>query len=275
MDWELYDRFRATLSFAVLLLLSFFLLAFQQSYPVSLLKSVLVRGVLPTERLLYRLSRRPFTMVRPTAPVPLRTEKPLLSSSGDLVPDEQRVLNSLVEENKHLRALLELKKDRGFHVVVAQVVARNPQRWFREILLDKGSEEGLAVDNPVLALEGTREGVVGRIIEAGPHVSKVMLLQDPLSAVAGRVSGAANEDGVVEGMDRQELFLRYLRRDSSVKIGDLVTTSGLGGSFPDGVPIGWVEDMAPDARQLFLETQVRPVILSHSLRLVYVLTKHE
>ena len=43
----------------------------------------------------------------------------------------------------------------------------------------------------------------------------------------------------IEGLDRQELMMRYLRRDSSVKIGDLVVTSGLGGSFAAGIPIGW------------------------------------
>src|SRR5439155_5705184 len=133
-------------------------------------------------------------------------------------------------------------------------------------------DDGLEVDGPVLADVGGREALVGRIVEASAHVSKVMLLQDSLSAVAATVAGDRGEDGVVEGANGHELVLKFLDRASQVKIGDLVTTSGLGKAFPPGVAIGWVEDIEPDPRQLFLQARLRPASRSNRLRTVLVLS---
>src|SRR5262249_37145065 len=159
--------------------------------------------------------------------------------------------------------------------IIAHVAGRDPQRGFQEIVLDKGKEDGLEVDYPVLVDIGSgREALVGRIVESSAHVSKVMLLQDSLSAVAAPVTAGhpagrqAGEDGVVEGMNEHDLVLKFLDRSSQVKIGDLVTTSGLGKAFPPGVAIGWVEDIEPDPRQLFLQAKLRPAARSNRLRAV-------
>ena len=75
-------------------------------------------------------------------------------------------------------------------------------------MLDKGKEEGLDIDFPVLAVVTGREALVGRIVEVSAHVSKVMLLQDSLSAVAASIIGDRGEDGVVEGTNAHELMLK-------------------------------------------------------------------
>jgi rod shape-determining protein MreC len=187
--------------------------------------------------------------------------------------EHRRKVQVLAEENARLREILLLKERRWPKAIICQVAGRDPQRWFQEIVLDKGKDEGLQIDGPVLAVVDGRETLVGRIVEMSAHVAKVMLLQDPLSEVAASVPGAGGEDGVVEGTNSHDLLLKFLGRGSQVKLGDLVMTSGLGKDFPPDVPIGWVESLEPDPRQLFLQAKLRPAARSNQIRLVLVLVQ--
>ncbi len=190
---------------------------------------------------------------------------------GNFVGEDRRKVQVLREENTRLRDILELKKEQWPKAIVARVAGRDPQRWFQEIVLDKGQEDGLEIDAPVLAVVEGREALVGRIVESSAHISKVMLLQDSLSSVAATVTGVRGEDGVVEGTNSHELLLKFLDRGSQVKIGDLVVTSGLGKAFPPGVPMGWIESIEPDPRQLFLQAKLHPSVRSNQIRVVLVL----
>ena len=109
----------------------------------------------------------------------------------DIHAEQSRALKVLAEENQRLTQLLDLKRERWPRMLAAHVVNRDPQRWFQEVLLDKGQEEGVRVDNPVIVLAGNREALIGRIVEVGNHSSKVMLIQDSLSAIAATVSGVS------------------------------------------------------------------------------------
>ena len=91
------------------------------------------------------------------------------------------------------------------------------------------------------------------------------------SSSAATAVGPNGEDGIVEGTNSHDLVLKFLDRGSQVKVGDLVVTSGLGKAFPPGVPIGWVEGLEPDPRQLFLQARLRPAARSNELRVVLVL----
>jgi len=275
MDWELYEQHRATLVLVSVVFVSFLLLAFQRSSPVQHVKSFFVGCTFPTQRFFSQLTAVRAPEKAPEAPPPTEEELVMPPGAMDTHAEQSRALKVLTEENARLTQILELKRQHWPRLVAAHVVNRDPQRWFQEILLDKGEREGIAVDNPVIMLAGNREALVGRIMEVGTHTSKVMLVQDSLSAVAASIEGAGDEDGVVEGSDSHDLSLKYLSRDSKVKIGDLVVTSGLGAMFPEGIPIGWVQEIGMDPRQIFLEARLRPAIVSHPLRVVGILAKKE
>jgi rod shape-determining protein MreC len=272
MDWELYERYRSTLLLAGLLLVASLLLAFQKTSSVQHLRAFLVRFALPPQRFLSQLKA---PSGGPETSAPASTEETVspesLELKGSFVGEERRKVQVLSEENSRLREILELKREKWPKAIVTHVAGRDPQRWFQEIVLDKGKDEGLDVDFPVLAVVEGREALLGRIVEVSAHVSKVMLLQDSLSSVAATVVGIRGEDGVVEGTNTHELLLKFLDRGSQVKIGDLVVTSGLGKAFPAGVPIGWIEGVEPDPRQLFLQAKLRPAARSNQLRVVLVL----
>jgi rod shape-determining protein MreC len=269
MDWELYERYRATLVLLVVAVLSFLLLAFRRTSTVRYLRTFLVISTLPTERFLSTLKTiEPVELPPQAAPASVDISS---SPASVLAVEQRRALQVLTEENKRLRELLDLKQRSWPQGVAAHVVGRDPQRWFQEIVLDKGKEEGFSIDDPVLSVVNNQEGLIGRIVEVGAHVSKVMLIEDSLSEVASTVRGEINEDGVVEGSNGHELILKYLDRSSHIKIGDLVVTSGLGKTFPEGVPIGWVRDLNLDPRQLFLQATLHPVVQANQLHRVLVL----
>ncbi|OGR89410.1 MAG: rod shape-determining protein MreC [Elusimicrobia bacterium RIFCSPLOWO2_01_FULL_59_12] len=279
MHWELYERQRATLVLIGVVFLSVLLLAFQRSAVVQHIKSFFVACTFPSQRLFSQLSA-PVTPSSPAAPAipsaPVSEELGALpDAAADWRAEKFRALKVLADENARLNALLGLKRERWPRLVAARVVSRDPQRWFQEILLDKGQEDGLQVDDPVIAPVGNYEALVGRIVEAGARTSRVMLVHDSLSAVAATVSGASADDGVVEGSNSQDLYLRYLSRESQVKIGDSVATSGLGRQFPAGVPIGWVRDIQLDDRQLFLQARLNPALAASPLRIVGVLVRRD
>jgi rod shape-determining protein MreC len=272
MDWELYERYRATVLLAGFLVVSSLFLAFQKTPAVQHVRAFLVRFTLPPQRFLAQLKSSSSPSVEGGSPSPTEDSAPsALEAGGRSSDEERRKIHVLSEENSRLRAVLELKESRWPKAILAHVAGRDPQRWFQEIVLDKGKEENLQIDAPVLAVVEGREALVGRIVEMSAHVSKVMLLQDSLSEVAATVSGPTGEDGVVEGSNAHALVLKFLDRGSQVKIGDLVLTSGLGKAFPPGIPIGWVEGLEPDPRQLFLQARLRPAARSNQIRVVLVL----
>ncbi len=273
MDWDIHERYKSTLLLAGLLFLSASLLAFHKNTTVHYFQVFLVRFALPPQRYLTQVSMPASASPGLLPPaqgdaieaMPAVTD---LSASAELL----RKVRVLEDENTKLRGVLSLKSERWPRSVAAHVVGRDPQRWFQDIVLDKGSNDGLSVDDPVLALSDGREALIGRITEVSPRVAKVMLVQDPLSAVAAEVAGLSGDDGVVEGTNSHELLLKYLDRSSQVKIGDLVSASGLGKIFPAGVPLGWVQSIDPDPSKLFLQARLRPAAKSNALRTVLVIT---
>ncbi len=284
MNWELYERQRATLVYVGVVFISILLLAFQRTIAVQSIKAFFVSCTFPTQRLFARWGA-------PAVPGHIHTSFPDVSTGtlhgssdtgtlpfsaeGESGNVKTRNVRMLVEENTRLTNLLNLKRERWPNLLAARVVNRDPQRWFQEILLDKGQEEGVKVDDPVIAVVDQREALVGRIVEAGAHTSRAMLIYDSLSAVAASIVERNPADGVAEGSNSHDIYLKYLSRDSQVKIGDSVVTSGLGHMFPPGIMIGWVQDIQLDERQLFLQARLSSALASIPLREVGILIRRE
>ena len=264
MDWELHERYQATVVLVIVAFICSLLLAFQQSWPIQRLRSILILSTLPLDRLL-----------NPTINSEAQISPAVPTSTGQVAPsiptEQLRALQLLEQENEHLHQLLDLQQHNWPQAIAAHVMGRDPQRWFGEIVLDKGSADRIAIDDPVIAVDASREGLIGRVVHLESHLAKVMLVQDSLSAIPAMANGQESDDGVVEGTDGPELYLRFLSRSSKVKIGDLVVSSGLGGGVPPGIPIGWIEQIEPDTRQLFLQARIRPAVSASRLRTVLIL----
>lgn len=272
MDLDIQERQPAVVLFAILAFISLLLLIFHKQIWVSDLRSVLRWTTDPTHRLLndWRTDSNQTVSAGP-AGVGLAAQPPLWATT----PESLRAVQLLRTDNQRLREAIGLREAHWPQAVAARVIGRDPQHWFQEIVIDKGRSEGIIPESAVVAVVNDREGMVGRVSDVLEHTSKVLLVQDSLSSIAAHLQSAANEDGVVEGTNGHDLLFRYIDRSCTLKVGDLVVTAGLGNHIPPDIPIGFVEDINLDPRQLFLQARLHAAVPSGQLRIVLVLIQQE
>ena len=145
-------------------------------------------------------------------------------------------------ENARLRQLVGWQHQTSWKLKLAKVVLREPANWWRTVQIDLGSRDGLRVNLPVL----TADGLVGRISSVSLTRSQVVLLGDPNCKVSARVQNETHDTGIIGPsgpLDAEFVELSYLSRNASLKPAQNVVTSGEGGIFPNGIPIGKVVDV--------------------------------
>jgi len=176
-------------------------------------------------------------------------------------------LEALERENQALRELLGLKKRIGEASVACRVIARDgASGWWRTVRIDRGSRAGLREGQPVLAAGG----VAGLVQEVGLYTAEVLLLSDPAFHVSVRCprtealgivrgGGAEARAGLLEALwpVRPPEFL-YADRHLELREGDELVTSGLGGLFPPGLPVGRVRRIGLAPGGLYQEGLVEP-----------------
>lgn len=145
-------------------------------------------------------------------------------------------------ENRRLRSLLRMRQEVAPKAITASLVTAHIGRRSQIVVIDRGSDDGVEVDMPVVAWGGA----VGRVIVVDSGHAKVRLLTDRSSGVAGIVQ-RSRAQGIVQGRSDGELHMLYVPRYSDVVHGDRVVTSGLDGVFPRGYGIGQVSSIAQAA----------------------------
>lgn len=138
-------------------------------------------------------------------------------------------------ENKRLRVLAGFRRESAFKTVAAHVISRSPTSWQSLITIDAGENQRLKTGMPVV----TEKGLVGRTVQVSPRAAVIQLLDDRRSGVGieiVRTAATAIAEGEMDGSMR----LRFMADDSDVKQGDKLVTSGVGGLYPRGVPVGTV-----------------------------------
>lgn len=171
----------------------------------------------------------------------------------------QAVATDLKSENNKLRELLDKTESlKAFNPIQATVIARNPDQWEEKIILDKGSSHGVKKNMAVM----TAKGLVGKITLVTPFTSEVELLNtnNPNYRVSAMVLGEKEAYGLIEGFDeeRNELIMKRIDSSMKVKEGEQVVSSGLGGIFPKGVPIGEITEVSTDDFGLTKMAYVKP-----------------
>lgn len=146
------------------------------------------------------------------------------------------------QEAQRLQGLLDMKDAYDIDGVGARVIGRSSTAWDQTVAIDKGSADGIDSGLTVMGASG----VVGQVVETTEHTSTVRLLTDPQSGAAALLQSTRAE-GVVRGSLEGLLYLENLDADSEVQVGDIVVTSGLGGSYTRGLAIGTVVKV--DSRQ--------------------------
>jgi rod shape-determining protein MreC len=174
-------------------------------------------------------------------------------------------------ENDQLRTLLGQQKQMPWKLKLANVVMRDPANWWRTIQIDLGSRDGLSNNLPVL----TADGLVGRVLSVSLTRSQVVLIGDPNCRISALVENPTRDTGIISAsgpLDNSLVELTYLSSSANLKPGQNVFTSGLGGVFPKGIPIGLVaEEAQPVEFGLYTEARVKLSANLGALEQVWVL----
>jgi len=169
-------------------------------------------------------------------------------------------------ERANLRDQLHFKlANPTYNLLAAEVIGYDPSNLLQYIIIDRGTQDGVATGMPVV----TARGLVGRITSVYPHSARVMLLTDPASSVNALIQ-SSRATGVVQGQGQRGLAMRYIEQDEQVQVGDVVLTSGLGGNFPKRLVIGQVTAIKRDDVEMFQEVQVQSAVNFDRLEMVLV-----
>ena len=157
--------------------------------------------------------------------------------------------------NAKLKKLLEFKESTDLPLVSTRIIGKDPSLWFRTVIVDRGSSDGVFKGMPVV----TGDGIVGQIITVSPNYSKVLLAISPSSAIDVLLQ-KSRVRGILKGTGSLTFKLDYVLKTVDVKEGDYVVTAGYGGLFPSGLPVGIVSKVIKKRRGMFLEIEVTPAV---------------
>ncbi len=208
---------------------------------------------------IYVIAESPYQVSR-EARATLSTRESLMAENAKL---EQRNLElstvalqfvALREENARLRQLLGSRQRLGAEVLVAELIGVVPSPNTYQVEVDKGATDGAFVGQAVI----DAEGLFGQVVEVAQFSSRVMLVIDAAHAVPVQVN-RNDFRSIAAGTGRTDrLELEYVPVTADIRVGDLLVTSGLGGHFPRGYPVGEVTAVVVDPTMTYAQVTAKP-----------------
>ncbi|QIG07314.1 rod shape-determining protein MreC [Proteus sp. ZN5] len=188
--------------------------------------------------------------------------KELLVRSG-----ESQLLEQFKQENARLRELLGSPLRQNEQMTVTQVLSGNSTPYRDQVVIDKGTNDGVYEGQPVIS----DKGVVGQVIAVSELTSRVLLICDtshalPVQVLRNDIRVIASGAGCAD-----DLLLEALPANIDIRVGDVLVTSGLGGRFPEGYPVGVVSSVKVDNQRAYSVINVRPSAELQRLRYLLLL----
>ena len=197
-------------------------------------------------------------------------------------------LRAAESENRLLRDQLGFSQaNPAMDLLPAQVIGRDPNNFVQTLVIDRGTRDGVREGKVVVAAaqvslpagQGSQQnaekittvqGLVGRVIEAGPNYARVLLITDGSSGVNVLLQGRQAE-GLLVGQGPAPMALKFVRQGEQLLAGDLLLTSGLGATFPRNLPAGMVVEVQTQDQATFQSATVAPLIDLARLSVVFVI----
>ena len=192
---------------------------------------------------------------------------------SDLKAENERLIARNVELEEaeqtaqRLESLLGLQSLYNLQSTAARIVSGPTDSWSSTVIIDKGTSSKLSVGMPVT----DANGAIGQIVRCGASSSTVRLITDENSSVSAMIQ-SSRAQGVLRGSVDGTLRLTLVRTDQMVEKGDMVVTSGLGGVFPKGLPLGKVLSVEHTSGSLYYEIEVEPLSSAEGFEEVLVIT---
>ncbi len=201
----------------------------------------------------------------------LQAEIARLESENARLQQEIVALREQAAEAQVLAALLDyVRAQPENRYLAANVIGRDVSPFLRSILIDKGSDAGVARGMPVV----TARGLVGRVVEVFASYARVQLITDPATSVNVKfqsTEGGPRREGVLTARINGETFVDFIDLDVNIQEDELVLTSGLGGNYPADIPVGRVLSIRRRDFDLFQQATIQPSVDFESLDIVLVI----
>lgn len=186
----------------------------------------------------------------------------LLLKNGDIL-----LLGQFKQENARLRELLGSPLRQDEHKMVTQVISTGSDPYSDQVVIDKGSDNGVYEGQPVIS----DKGVVGQVVAVAKVTSRVLLICDashalPIQVLRNDIRVIAAGSGCAD-----DLQLEHLPNNTDIRAGDVLVTSGLGGRFPEGYPVAVVSSVKVDDQRAYTVIQARPTAGLQRLRYLLLL----
>lgn len=260
----------------ILVMVSLLLLAMQQSGQLRSLRVAVSRIASPLQWRMWTETNRVAQSLEQVAQTQMtREEQTRLTAENQRLAMENTLLQEALAENERLRSQLAYATAnprftlQGAHVV-AHVLGYEPHSFLDFIVIDAGQAHGLAVGMPVI----THEGLVGRLSVVSPQTARVLLLNDVSSSVSGLLENS-RVNGQVVGVAGGGLRMRFITVDDPIVIGDSAVTSRLGGTLPQGIPIGVVVNIEDQPGSSAVHAILQPAVDVSRLESVMVMTEFQ
>jgi rod shape-determining protein MreC len=177
--------------------------------------------------------------------VDLYRENARLTEENERLLAWQQAALRLFSENAQLRDLLKLVPEPPTSFITARVIANSGGAYVRSVMVNAGRENGVARGQSAV----TGEGLIGRVSEVGSRAARILLITDLNSHIPVIVEGA-RQRAVLAGDNSERPSLRYVEAGAAIRIGDRIVTSGQGGIFPPGLPVGVVASFDGEAARI-------------------------
>ena len=183
---------------------------------------------------------------------------------------ENSQIDSLLLENKRLTEAMQISSKEKWQGVWAKVAYREPSRR-GTIIVDKGSQDGIVLRSPVIAIESGKVGLVGKVVEVSPATSKILLSSDEDFSVAAFLSQSKKE-GLAIGDSKGGMLVKYITLGQELTEGEKVYTSISSAIFPDGVLIGFIGPSGTQKTEdSFITARIIPAVDSNAVNEVLIM----
>lgn len=182
----------------------------------------------------------------------------------DILTAKNKILE---KDNADLRLELNFKAKSKLNLLGAEVIAKNIETTEQVVILNRGTNDGVKVEQPIIYGNGI---LIGKIIKVEESVSFARLLNDNQSKIAATVTNSDHSLGVVEGGFGLSIKMNFIPRNENVAIGDQIITSGIELSIPNGLVIGKVAAIENESYQPFQQAVITPAVEYQKINLVSI-----
>lgn len=269
---------RRAITYALLVALSLLLLGASNTAPMLEFRQGVAFALSPIQSVLTGSTRSVTSVFSAITQIErLRRDNQELSTRVQRLEAETRRLESVGLQNEQLTRLLGVRASLDYDTLAAEVIGRQISPTERIVVLDRGTDSGVTVGDPVLAGEGA---LIGSVMDVASNRSVVLLLNDTRSVVIGLVE-SSRATGEVDGRLSGPLAMIDIPSTDAVVVGDRVVTAGLDlgedirSPFPRGLLIGHVVDVRTDPNTVVQTALLAPAATLEKLEYALVITDFE